>query len=146
MTAPTPAEPTRGQVEGVPPEVGGAANSRAWGLAPTPAVPMPSTDRVRKRMDEYAETYQVRGDFAVSVLKSEFEQARREAVTAALTDPDDPDSLARTLFVLHHTTAQSMTADEAVRVWNERIGIEPRRERWRAVADGLRMMLTGSGA
>lgn len=35
MTAPTPAEPTRGQSEGVPPEVGGAANSLAWGLTPT---------------------------------------------------------------------------------------------------------------
>lgn len=44
----------------------------------------PTIDRVRKRMDEYAETYGVRGDFAVSVLRSEFEAALVEIVATKL--------------------------------------------------------------
>lgn len=62
------------------------------------------------------------------------------ALTAALTDPADPDSLARTLFVLY----SGYDASDGVRHWSA--GPELRRVEWRAVADGLRMMLTGSGS
>jgi hypothetical protein len=67
------------------------------------------------------------------------------ALTAALTDPDDPDSLARTLFVLYVLDAGIYsTAEIAVGVWT--LSAPSRRARWRAVADGLRMMLTGQGS
>lgn len=67
----------------------------------------------------------------------------REGLTAALTDPDDPDSLARTLFVLDVGTRTGINAEMAVTMWKMAPGA---REHWRAVADGLRMMLTGSGS
>lgn len=66
----------------------------------------------------------------------------REALTAALTDPDDPDALARTLYVLH-AGAEGWKADDCLRMWAD---YEDERVLWRAVADGFRMMLTGSGS
>lgn len=64
------------------------------------------------------------------------EDARR-GITAALSDPDDPDSLARTLYILHHGV-KGTTAETALYAWGN---IDSDREHWRAVADGLRMML-----
>lgn len=65
------------------------------------------------------------------------------ALTAALTDPNDPDALARTLFVIDVGVRTGVTAEGAVALWN----MAPHhREHWRAVADGLRMMLTGQGS
>lgn len=135
MTTPTPAEPTRGQVEGVPPEVGGAANARAWGLAPTPAV-----ERAADALYDDVTSVARAGGASVRLLAHQLAQT---ALTAALTDPDDPDSLARTLYVLYWGV-RNVPAEEAGRQWSA--AFEPVRETWRAVADGLRMMLTGSGS
>lgn len=66
------------------------------------------------------------------------------ALTAALTDPDDPDSLARTLWVLDSGLWTGLSAEEALARWAG-AGDAPR-EHWRALADGFRMMLTGSGS
>lgn len=72
----------------------------------------------------------------------------REILTAALTDPDDPDSLARTLFVLWAVSENpqefAFGATEATIWWSDMP--EHKRVHWRAVADGLRMMLTGEGS
>jgi hypothetical protein len=60
-------------------------------------------------------------------------------LTAALSDPDDPDSLARTLFVLYHG-AGGAPAETALMWWDN----ETRsRTRWHRVAASLRMTLTG---
>lgn len=65
-------------------------------------------------------------------------------LTAALTDPDDPDSLARALFVLN-AGMYGWSATSARVQWEDEYN-EATREHWRAVADGFRMMLTGSGS
>jgi hypothetical protein len=71
--------------------------------------------------------------------------AAQHHIQNALTDPDDPDSLARTLYVLYVVDAGIYsTAEIAVQAWT--LSAPSRRKRWRAVADGLRMMLTGSEA
>jgi hypothetical protein len=68
------------------------------------------------------------------------------ALTAALSDPDDPDSLARTLFVLN-AGASGWSVPESLTMWERKDAyFEETRVHWRAVADGLRMMLTGSGS
>lgn len=72
------------------------------------------------------------------------EGAMSRAVAAALTDPDDPDSLARTLYVLHWSVDGRETPTFATSKWGSLVG--PAREHWRAVADGLRATLTGSGS
>lgn len=67
----------------------------------------------------------------------------RDAITAALSDPEDPDSLARTLYLLNAGLARWSEPAE-VRLWQR--SSEATRVHWRAVADGLRMMLTGQGS
>ena len=69
------------------------------------------------------------------------EYLAQHALTAALNDPDDPDSLARTLYVAFHT---GRTEAKSRQAWCWIDVFE--RDHWRAVADGLRMMLTGSGS
>jgi hypothetical protein len=64
------------------------------------------------------------------------------ALTAALSDGDQADALARTLWHLHRTAAGWGTTPEAF----ENVTSSRERENWRAVADGLRMTLTGSGS
>lgn len=78
----------------------------------------------------------------------EDEKQARKILTAALTDPDDPDFLARTLFVLHYGTdgAEPVALDDALREWTNRIGMNHRREHWRTVADGFRTVLTGQAS
>lgn len=63
---------------------------------------------------------------------------------AALTDPDDPDSLARTLFTIHEGVRGGISAERALWFWLE--VPELVRADYREIADGLRMMLVGSGA
>lgn len=79
--------------------------------------------------------------------EEEYEGART-VLTAALTDPDDPDSLARTLFVLWAVAEEpndwAFGATEATIWWSDMP--EHKRVHWRAVADGLRLMLTGSAS
>jgi hypothetical protein len=65
-----------------------------------------------------------------------------DALTAALSDGDQADALARTLWHLHRTAAGWGTTPEAF----ENVTSSRERENWRAVADGLRMTLTGSGS
>lgn len=64
----------------------------------------------------------------------------REALTAALTDPDDPDMLARTLYVLD----SGQQAEFALRIWFEAREDQPVKQHWRAVADGLCTAIFGS--
>lgn len=97
------------------------------------------TPAVERATDSLRDAYQSGGSWP------EIGQA---ALTAALTDPDDPDSLARTLFVLHvGASPMGWSATMALQIWDSP---EPEgggaREHWREVADGLRMMLTGSGS
>lgn len=66
----------------------------------------------------------------------------RAALTAALTDPEDPDSLARILFALQMcATDTTMPAEDAFRLWFDMA--EEVRAHWRAIANGLRIMLVG---
>lgn len=75
-----------------------------------------------------------------------YDNIARDGLTAALNDPDDPDSLARTLYVIHVGLA-GWTAAEALVMWNQPPECtDDVRVHWRAVADGLRMMLTGTGS
>jgi len=64
-----------------------------------------------------------------------------ETITAALSDPDDPEFLARTLYVLSRSAHGWITNAQA-------FGNAPKdvQVHWRAVADGLRTMLTGQGS
>lgn len=71
--------------------------------------------------------------------EEEYEGAR-VVLTAALTDPDDPDSLARALWVLDRQALGLIPVSPAM------FDQSPSRAHWRAVADGLQMMLTGSGS
>jgi hypothetical protein len=64
-----------------------------------------------------------------------------EVITAALSDPDDPDFLARTLYTLHYEIAPMDGLEAAFGSTSEGTRIH-----WRMVADELRMMLTGSGS
>lgn len=68
-----------------------------------------------------------------------YDNIARDGLTAALNDPDDPDSLARTLFVLHHEATGWLVGAHV-------FDASPSRKQWRAVADGLRLMLTGSAS
>lgn len=61
-------------------------------------------------------------------------------LTTALTDPDDGDFLARTLWLLDRQALGLIPVSPAM------FDQSPSRKHWRAVADGLRMMLTGSGS
>lgn len=69
--------------------------------------------------------------------------AAQHHIQNALTDPDDPDSLARTLYVLH-MGAYDTSAEHALRLWYGASDVL--HVHWRSVADGLRMMLTGSAS
>lgn len=101
--------------------------------APTPAV-----ERAAAAAYDHFDAHQWEGTgYAVPLVQ--------EVLTAALTDPDDPDSLARTLFTLTLLARDpGFTVEGAALVWRE--DFEVTRVHWRAVADGLRMMLTGSGS
>lgn len=103
--------------------------------APTPAV-----ERAADAL--YADVTHVAraGGASVHVLAH---QMAVTALTAALTDPDDPDSLARTLYVHHCAHVLGYTEETALTLWPMAPNV---RDLWRAVADGLRMMLTGSGS
>lgn len=101
--------------------------------APTPAVVRLGAAWLRWEHGEHADLYRPDLD------------AVRDWLTAALTDPDDPDSLARTLFVLDACTRAPFSAEEAL-LWWDRVVTEEIRVHWRSVADGLRMMLTGAGS
>lgn len=61
-------------------------------------------------------------------------------LTTALTDPNDADSLARTLWFLHKSESGWATTVAAF----ENTTTPGERERWRAVADGLRTILLGA--
>jgi hypothetical protein len=63
------------------------------------------------------------------------------ALTAALSDPDDPDWLARTLFMVH-ARAHHQSERLARMVWRDQYG-EANRENWRAVGDGFRTSILG---
>lgn len=65
----------------------------------------------------------------------------QQALTAALTNPDDRDELARALYVLD----SGQQAEFALRIWFEAREDQPVKQHWRMVADGLRMILTGGG-
>lgn len=65
------------------------------------------------------------------------EYLAQHALTAALSDPADPDSLARTLFVLHHEATGWLVGAQA-------FDASPSRKQWRAVADGLRAAILGA--
>lgn len=71
-------------------------------------------------------------------------QEARAALTAALTDPADPDSLAFALYALngHGPGASARSLETSLAEWFE----VPKfiREHWRAVADGLRAALLGT--
>lgn len=66
---------------------------------------------------------------------------------AALKDPNDPDWLARQLFVLNNThdgtTIPRWTPEQALRVWNELDDGAWVRIHYRMMADGLRILITG---
>jgi hypothetical protein len=66
------------------------------------------------------------------------------ALAAALSDPADSDWLPRAMYVLHVGVKGLADAQTALMWWLEIPEFE--RADWRAVADGLRMMLTGSGS
>lgn len=70
--------------------------------------------------------------------------AAQHHIQNALTDPNDLDSLARTLYVLHWSVDGRTTARFALSRWE--IATEESRTHWRAVADGLRMMLLGGAS
>lgn len=113
--------------------------------APAPAVERAAREIYGEWENEYS------GDYPWPAWESDENLSRDTARTwatntlaAALTDPDDPDSLARTLFVLH-SMARGYTEDQAAEIWSLEVR-EASRIHWRAVADGLRMMLTGSGS
>jgi hypothetical protein len=66
----------------------------------------------------------------------------RAVLTAALTDSDDPDWLARTLFGLHSYGIGGLPEDEdVIAAWN--VHGERSHDHWRAVADGLRATILG---
>jgi hypothetical protein len=67
------------------------------------------------------------------------EYLAQHALTAALSDPADPDWLARTLFVLHHS--REMTPELALLHWEHRA--ETHRVEWRVAADGFRAAILG---
>lgn len=71
-----------------------------------------------------------------------YEEEAQAALTAALTDPDDPDSLARTLWHAYRTASGWGTTPEAF----EPVTTLSERVVWRAVADGLRAALLGGAA
>jgi hypothetical protein len=76
----------------------------------------------------------------------EFVLDAHAALTAALTDPDDPDSLARTLFTLVLVSNDPAWTVQGARIVWDAPETESTRLHWRAVAIGLRTYLTVSGA
>lgn len=70
-----------------------------------------------------------------------------DILQAALKDPNDPDWLARQLFVLNNThdgtTIPRWTPEQALKVWNELADDAWVRLHYRMVADGLRILITG---
>lgn len=115
--------------------------------APTPAVERMARELAGLEPGEAWPTNAALGGNLTGTRDDEFraamEEDARNWLTAALTDPDDPDSLARTLYVLH-LGAQGVPAKHALDLWTA--VPDSRRVHWRAVADGLRMMITGSGS
>lgn len=71
------------------------------------------------------------------------EDDARRALTAALNDPDDPDSLARTLFSIDAALRLGIAVDDAGVMW--KMAPDARRH-WRQVADVFSVTLTGGGA
>ena len=64
-----------------------------------------------------------------------------EVLAAALTDPADPDWLARTLFGLHTSGGGLPEDEEVLAAWN--VHGERTHAFWRAVADGFRATILG---
>lgn len=85
------------------------------------------------------------GNMSIGMRKSRTPQdTARDVVSAALTDPDDPDFLARTLFKLYHENYAMFSVVDQDRFWLEDFS-EEGREDWRRIADGFRTALTGEG-
>lgn len=89
-----------------------------------------------------------RNDPADAGQRQEAEIDAKTALTAGLAiDPDDPDWLARQLYVLNNThdgtTIPRWTPEEALRVWNSLSDDAWVKVHYRMMADGLRILITG---
>lgn len=120
----------------------GFRSAPATAAVTTAAVAADPTPAVERGMPALREMLATEGVFVTSD-HPRLPYVSSHVLTAALTDPDDPDWLARTLHMAH-TRAHGQSARLAEMVWSDRFG-ETNRRRWRAVADGLKAALTGSG-
>ena len=68
----------------------------------------------------------------------------KDILQVALKDETDPDWLARQLFILHDSTIAPLRSPEAaLRVWNANSQDAESKVRYRMMADGLRILITG---
>lgn len=86
-----------------------------------------------------------RNDPADAGQRQEAEIDAKTALTAGLAiDPDDPDWLARQLYVLNNTIGkEDWTPADALRVWNSLSDDAWVKVHYRMMADGFRMLVTG---
>jgi hypothetical protein len=66
-----------------------------------------------------------------------------DVLQSALKDPNDPDWLARQLFILNHSVHDEWPPQRALKVWTELSPDSEIKVHYRMMADGLRMTLTG---
>lgn len=108
-----------------------------------------TTPAVQRGGEAFAEAWDARVaeiGLDVEVDPIEFTTAVfREGMVAALSDPDDPDALARTLFQIHLASDPNLIpGEESLELWP--LMSEGSRVHWRAVADGLRTTLLGGAS
>lgn len=103
--------------------------------APTPAV-----ERAARKLTTFGRLSPAAWERITPSERGYWIANAQEALTAALTDPDDPDSLARTLWVLDRQALGLIPVSPAM------FDQSPSRKHWRAVASGLRSALVGGAS
>lgn len=68
----------------------------------------------------------------------------RNGLAVALTDTNDPDDIARVLYVLHWSADGHTSAKFALSRWD--VAVEETRVHWRKVANGLRSHILGGAS
>lgn len=71
------------------------------------------------------------------------EREAKGLLHTALTDPNDPDWLARTLFILSYTADSHTPGEKALQVWNSLSEDAMVKIHYRIMADGLRIIISG---